>query len=99
MLFKENFTFGPKLRNAAEAIFAGRKDKPEFIEYEFRDYKGASLSFPSSFPSAEMDIRFLIWEFYSYSRHDARIRREAEYGDSERQRRIRGRVCADGVLV
>ena len=36
----EDFSFGPKLRNEAEAVFAARKDKPEFIEYEFKDWKG-----------------------------------------------------------
>ena len=33
-------SFGPKLRNEAEAVFAERKDKPEFVQYEFKDFKG-----------------------------------------------------------
>ena len=37
---KEDEWFGPKLRAEAEAAFAAKKDKPEFVEYEFRDYKG-----------------------------------------------------------
>lgn len=35
--------FAEKFRNEAEAIFAARKDKPEFIDYEFVHYKGTSL--------------------------------------------------------
>lgn len=36
----EDEYFGPKIRNEAEAIFAARKGKPDFVEYEFNDYKG-----------------------------------------------------------
>lgn len=36
-------SFGPKLRNEAEAAFAERKDKPEFVDYEFKDYKGGTV--------------------------------------------------------
>lgn len=32
--------FKKPLRDEAEAIFAARKEKPEFVEYEFKDYKG-----------------------------------------------------------
>ncbi|EJC97916.1 dienelactone hydrolase endo-1,3,1,4-beta-D-glucanase [Fomitiporia mediterranea MF3/22] len=42
---EEDMAFGPKLRNEAEAIFAARKDKPEFIDYEFHDYKGTVHGF------------------------------------------------------
>ena len=35
-------SFGPDLRNKAEAVFAERKGKDNFIEYEFVDYKGSS---------------------------------------------------------
>ena len=33
--------FAKPLRDQAEAIFAARKDKPDFVEYEFVDYKGS----------------------------------------------------------
>ena len=36
-------SFKKPLRDEAEAIFAARKDKPDFVEYEFKDYKGKSL--------------------------------------------------------
>ncbi|TDL22122.1 alpha/beta-hydrolase [Rickenella mellea] len=42
---EQDFTFGPKLRDEAEAIFAARKDKPEYVDYEFREYKGVVHGF------------------------------------------------------
>ena len=38
--YLEDMSFGPKIRHEAEAVFAARRDKPEFIEYEFKDFKG-----------------------------------------------------------
>ncbi len=35
-------SFGPKIRKGAEEILASRKDKDGFIDYEFKDYKGAN---------------------------------------------------------
>ena len=32
--------FKKPVRDQAEAIFAARKGKPDFVEYEFVDYKG-----------------------------------------------------------
>ncbi|KAJ3474951.1 hypothetical protein NLI96_g12153 [Meripilus lineatus] len=37
--------FAPKFRNEAEATFAARKDKPDFVEYEFVDYPGTAHGF------------------------------------------------------
>ncbi|KAI0030257.1 dienelactone hydrolase endo-1,3,1,4-beta-D-glucanase [Vararia minispora EC-137] len=37
---EEDMSFKPRLRQEAQAIFAARKEKPEFVDYEFRDYKG-----------------------------------------------------------
>ena len=34
-------SFKKALRDEAEAVFAARKDKPDYVEYEFKDYKGA----------------------------------------------------------
>ena len=34
-------SFTPPLRQEAEAHFASRKDKDDFVEYEFEDYEGA----------------------------------------------------------
>lgn len=34
--------FTPDIRSEAEAVFAARKDKPEYVDYEFVDYKGSS---------------------------------------------------------
>lgn len=39
-------SFTPSMRQEAEAIFAARKDKPKFIDYEFKDY-GGSRSYSS----------------------------------------------------
>ena len=39
-LCSDDMAFKKPLRDQAEAIFAARKDKPEFVEYEFVDYKG-----------------------------------------------------------
>jgi carboxymethylenebutenolidase len=36
--------FPDKLRDQSEAALAGRKDKPNFVEYEFKVYKGSMLS-------------------------------------------------------
>lgn len=38
----EDSMFKPELRSKAEAIFAARKDKEDFIDYEFVEYKGPS---------------------------------------------------------
>lgn len=38
-------SFTPKLRQDAEDIFSSRKDKPDFVEYEFKDYKGTAHGF------------------------------------------------------
>ena len=40
LTYVEDFGFKPKLRSKAEAIFAGRKDKPDYIDYEFKIYEG-----------------------------------------------------------
>lgn len=32
--------FSVALRNQAEATFEARKDKPDFVDFEFKDYKG-----------------------------------------------------------
>ncbi|EIM86030.1 dienelactone hydrolase endo-1-3,1,4-beta-D-glucanase [Stereum hirsutum FP-91666 SS1] len=42
---EDDSTFTPSLRQEAEAIFAARKDKPEYIDYEFKDYKGTVHGF------------------------------------------------------
>lgn len=39
----EDSSFKKSLRDEAEAIFAARKEKPDFVEYEFKDYKGEHL--------------------------------------------------------
>lgn len=39
----DDMTFGPKLRQDAEAVFAARKGKDDFVDYEFRDYKGNGI--------------------------------------------------------
>lgn len=35
--------FPPELRMKAEAEFKGRDGKPDYVEYEFKDYKGKLL--------------------------------------------------------
>ncbi|KAI5119205.1 hypothetical protein M0805_004460 [Coniferiporia weirii] len=42
---EEDPSFGPELRAEAEAIFAARKDKPDFLAYEFHEYKGTVHGF------------------------------------------------------
>lgn len=34
--------FSDSLRAQSEAELAGRKDKPNFVEYEFKEYEGAA---------------------------------------------------------
>lgn len=51
----DDMSFGPKLRNEAEAIFAARKDKPDYVDYEFKDYAG-SLSRLMSAPCGLLNI-------------------------------------------
>jgi hypothetical protein len=36
----EDFGFKPAARREAEAAYAARKDKPDFVDYEFIDWKG-----------------------------------------------------------
>lgn len=38
----EDMGFKKPLRDEAEATFAARKDKPDYVDYEFKDYKGKS---------------------------------------------------------
>lgn len=33
-------SFKKEIRDKAEAIFAARKGKDDYVEYEFKDYKG-----------------------------------------------------------
>lgn len=47
-IIADDSTFTPSLRQEAEAIFAARKDKPEYIDYEFKDYKGSHSYFQTS---------------------------------------------------
>ncbi|KAI0086560.1 dienelactone hydrolase endo-1-3,1,4-beta-D-glucanase [Irpex rosettiformis] len=42
---EDDQSFKKEVRDNAEAIFAARKGKPEFIEYEFKDYKGTVHGF------------------------------------------------------
>ncbi|EKM49648.1 uncharacterized protein PHACADRAFT_265215 [Phanerochaete carnosa HHB-10118-sp] len=42
---EDDMTFTKSLRDQAEAIFAARKDKPDYIDYEFKDYKGTCHGF------------------------------------------------------
>ncbi|KIP03729.1 hypothetical protein PHLGIDRAFT_37277 [Phlebiopsis gigantea 11061_1 CR5-6] len=42
---EDDMSFKKPLRDEAEAIFAARKDKPDFVEYEFVDYKGTCHGF------------------------------------------------------
>jgi carboxymethylenebutenolidase len=38
-------SFKKPLREQAEAVFAARKEKPDFLDYEFKDYKGVFYSY------------------------------------------------------
>jgi len=42
---EDDMSFKKLLRNEAEAAFAACKDKPEFVPYEFKDYKGTVHGF------------------------------------------------------
>ncbi|KAH8104516.1 dienelactone hydrolase endo-1,3,1,4-beta-D-glucanase [Cristinia sonorae] len=42
---EDDMSFGKKLRDEAEAVFAARKDKPDYVEYEFKDYPGTAHGF------------------------------------------------------
>lgn len=47
-------TFSDSLREQAEKVFAARKDKPDFIDYEFKVHAGQSLSFHHSTPAVHL---------------------------------------------
>ena len=49
--------FNKAARDQAEAILAARKDKPDAIEYEFVDYKGALLALCSVYAVAVVTNR------------------------------------------
>ncbi|EIM87387.1 dienelactone hydrolase endo-1-3,1,4-beta-D-glucanase [Stereum hirsutum FP-91666 SS1] len=42
---EDDMAFTPDIRSEAEAVFAARKDKPEYVDYEFVDYKGTVHGF------------------------------------------------------
>ncbi|KJA16308.1 hypothetical protein HYPSUDRAFT_71469 [Hypholoma sublateritium FD-334 SS-4] len=50
---EEDMYFPDSLRAQSEAEFAGRKDKPNFVEYEFKEYKGTAHGFASR-PNLEL---------------------------------------------
>lgn len=41
----EDSTFPPDMKNEAEAVFASRKGKPDFVEYEFKQYMGMKITY------------------------------------------------------
>jgi hypothetical protein len=41
---EEEPSFTTESQNKAEAVFASRKDQPDFLDYEFKVYKGTVLS-------------------------------------------------------
>ncbi|KAI0699128.1 dienelactone hydrolase endo-1-3,1,4-beta-D-glucanase [Cytidiella melzeri] len=45
VMAEEDMAFSKELRHQAEASFAARKDKPEYVDYEFKDYKGTVHGF------------------------------------------------------
>lgn len=45
-----DMTFSNSLRGQAEKVFASRKDKSGFVDYEFKVHAG-QLTFPASLPS------------------------------------------------
>ena len=75
--YSEDMTFKKPLRDQAEAIFAARKDKPDFVEYEFVDYKGQWSIFVTRklFLSLRTQERAMasrrvpIWGFLRSTRH------------------------------
>ncbi|KDQ62408.1 hypothetical protein JAAARDRAFT_30314 [Jaapia argillacea MUCL 33604] len=42
---EEDMSFGPALRKASEEVFAARKGKPDYVDYEFVDYAGTVHGF------------------------------------------------------
>ncbi|KAG2145889.1 Alpha/Beta hydrolase protein [Suillus clintonianus] len=42
---EDDMTFSPAMRNKSEALFAARKGKDDFVDYEFVDYKGTVHGF------------------------------------------------------
>ncbi|TFK52532.1 dienelactone hydrolase endo-1,3,1,4-beta-D-glucanase [Heliocybe sulcata] len=54
---EEDFGFKAQMRQEAEAILAGRKGKPEFTEYEFKDYKGTVHGFAARPHLADPEVK------------------------------------------
>lgn len=45
-LLSEDFTLSESLRLASEAVFAERKEKADYIDYELKVYKGTDMRLP-----------------------------------------------------
>ncbi|THH31165.1 hypothetical protein EUX98_g3022 [Antrodiella citrinella] len=42
---EDDMSFKKSIRDQAEAVFDARKDKPDFVDYEFKDYPGTAHGF------------------------------------------------------
>jgi len=91
-IISEDFFFPDSLRHQAEAEFAGRKGKQNFVEYEFKEWKGKWLSNISSL--------FLIHRTNLCShRHTTWFCLTSESESSGNQRSLRGSVGSNGWMV
>jgi len=82
-------TFFPAaLRDKCEAEFASRKDKDNFVEYEFKEYKGSSFYAGT-----------LATDFEPAFRHSAWLRLASKFEHSWDQDGIWRRSWADGEVV
>ncbi|KAA1469967.1 dienelactone hydrolase endo-1-3,1,4-beta-D-glucanase [Dentipellis sp. KUC8613] len=45
VLAEEDSTFPPKLRNSAEEVLKAREGTPEYVDFEFKDWKGTAHGF------------------------------------------------------
>ncbi|KAG1743306.1 uncharacterized protein EDB91DRAFT_1328558 [Suillus paluster] len=54
---EEDITFGPAIRNQAEALLAAREGKDDFVDYEFVDYKGTVHGFACQPPLEFPDVK------------------------------------------
>ena len=69
----EDSTFPPDMKNEAEAVFTARKGKPDFVEYEFKQYMGMKITYSPNLWSN--------WDFLSGTIHGFAIRPNLAFPD------------------
>lgn len=108
----DDMAFTADIRNTAEAVFAARKEKPEYVDYEFKDYKGMlcplSTTISPSLNCSRLQltphylcIRATV-QLYDGSKSDRNrswVCSPSEPVDARREGGLRGCAGANGCMV